>query len=215
MNKLFAVDGRLFNAFSKFGDMVLLNLLWIFCCIPIITIGASTTALYYVTLKMVRNEETYIAKSFLKSFKENFRQATTIWIGMIVVAALLYFDFYFSSHMPEEGARLLFIPFAIVALFFVMFACYIFPILSFFKNSLRKAIKNTILMAVAHLPYTILAVFISFGPWLLLLLLGQNLILATFLFMIVSVSFFAYINSLIFRKVFEKYIPEVGKIDET
>ena len=92
MGRFFNMDNKFFVFMGKVADLCMLNLLCIACCIPVVTAGASLTALYYVTLKMVRNEEAYIFRSFFKSFKENFKQATIINVIMLIVAVLLYLD---------------------------------------------------------------------------------------------------------------------------
>ena len=83
MGKVFALDSPLMNGLSKLADLIWLNILATICCIPIITIGASLTALHYVVLKMVKDEEGYITRSFFKSFKENFKQATLMWLMLL------------------------------------------------------------------------------------------------------------------------------------
>ena len=82
--KLFSMDGKFLETFNKITDLVTLNILWLLCCIPIITIGASTSALYQVTLQIAENRDSYITKEFFKAFRENFRQATIVWLAVIV-----------------------------------------------------------------------------------------------------------------------------------
>ena len=89
MDRIFNMDNKFFVFMGRVADLMILNILCIICCIPIITIGASVTAMYYVTLKMARNEESYIVRSFFKSFKENFKQATVIWLVALVAGLLL------------------------------------------------------------------------------------------------------------------------------
>ena len=72
MDNLFEYDNKFFEVLGKITDIIILNLLCIISCLPIITIGASVTATYFVALQMVRNEETYIIREFIKRFKENF-----------------------------------------------------------------------------------------------------------------------------------------------
>lgn len=204
MERLFSMDGKLINFMNRIADMVLLNLLWIICSIPIVTIGASTTALYAVTLKMARNEDSYICSSFFGAFRENFKQATCIWGLILGIAGVLYFDFYFSSHMESGGARYLFIVFAVIAFLLIMTTCYVFPILAFFENSTKKAVKNSLMMAAAHLPYTAVIIVTSFVP--ILILFSGNLVMALFLDIIIGVSLSAWANAHIFRKLFERYI---------
>ena len=70
---------------------------------PIVTIGPALTALYYMTLKMARNEETYIIRGFFKSFKENFRQAIVIWLIILVLILLIGMDFSIMNNMDTGG----------------------------------------------------------------------------------------------------------------
>lgn len=90
MGRFFSMDNKFFTFMNKVADLCILNIICLVCCIPIVTAGASITAMYYVTLKMVRNEEAYIVRSFFKSFKDNFKQATIINLIMIAVGAVLY-----------------------------------------------------------------------------------------------------------------------------
>ena len=95
LSGLFNYDNPVWRFIGKFWDVLILNVLWLVCSIPIVTIGASTTAMYYVTLKLARDEDGYTIRSFFKSFKENFRQATVIWLIFLAVVFLLGFDLYF------------------------------------------------------------------------------------------------------------------------
>ena len=88
----------------KFCGACYLNLLWILCSLPVFTIGASTTALYYVTLKMVQDEESNITAMFFRAFRENFRQATTLWLIMLGIGLLLAGDGYILYHLHHSAA---------------------------------------------------------------------------------------------------------------
>ena len=94
MSRFFNPDNPIMELIAKIFDLILLNLLFIFSCVPIITIGASTSALSYVTLKMVRGEDPYIWQNFWKSFRQNFKQGTLIWVFSILVFIFLGMDFY-------------------------------------------------------------------------------------------------------------------------
>ena len=85
MDNLFSYDSKFFIVLGKVSNIVILNLLFLISCIPIITIGTSITATYFVAMKIVRDEETYIVKEFIIRFKENFVKSTKIWFIMIIV----------------------------------------------------------------------------------------------------------------------------------
>ena len=85
-------DNGFWRFMGKLWDALVLNILWMVCCIPLVTVGAATTAVYYVALKLARDEEGYVISSFFKSFKENFRQATALWLVLAAGAAALAVD---------------------------------------------------------------------------------------------------------------------------
>ena len=195
------------------ADLLLLNFLCILCCIPVVTAGASITALYYVTLKMARDEESYIARSFFRSFKQNFKQATIINIIMLLTAAVLFIDLRIAragSGAMYKGLFSLFIAFALI---YAMILLYIYPILSKFFNSVKNTFVNAFLMSVRHLPLTLLMLVISASPLLLMWLFAyvsyaQFTSILIMLFILMGFSTLAYWKSKIFVKIFDNYIPK-------
>lgn len=103
---IFNYDNPVWRFIGKLGDLIILNILWIVCSIPVFTAGASATAVYYVTLKLVRDEDDSTIRSFFRSFKSNFKQATAIWLILLAAGIVLGFDFWFfvSGQMPLNGA---------------------------------------------------------------------------------------------------------------
>ena len=79
MSSLFSINSPLWEMTDKLVRFLWLSILWSICSIPVVTMGASTTALYSVTLKYVRGEEGYLTSSFFRAFRENFRQSTIVW----------------------------------------------------------------------------------------------------------------------------------------
>ena len=199
---------------GKVADLCLLNLVCLACCIPIVTAGASITALYYVTLKMVRNEESYIFRSFFKSFKQNFRQATIIHLIMVAAAVLLYLDTNIVKVMGEPMSQIMSVIFAVFTLVYAMILLYLYPILAKSYNSVKNTFTNAILMAIRHLPYTIIMLIICALPLLIFfvpsLQMQMTLILLILLF---GMAVFAYLNSFFLVKLFDKYIPENSEED--
>ena len=92
LRSIFDMDSGFFRALSRLADLMILNLIFVVCCIPIVTIGPALTAMHYVTLKMVDNEEGYIVRGFFKSFRQNLRQAIIIWVIMLLLGCLLATD---------------------------------------------------------------------------------------------------------------------------
>lgn len=207
MGRLFDMDNKFFRFMGRLADLCILNVLCILCCIPVVTAGASITAMFYVTMKMVRNEEAYIARSFFKSFKENFRQATVINIIMLVIAGVLYVDFRVAKSMPGTASTVFQYLFLIFAILYVMLFTYIYPVLAKFYNSIKNTFRNAILMSVRHLPYTVLMIIVSICPILVFYIQSaraQSMLLL--LLIMVGFALVAYINSFFFVKIFDRYI---------
>ncbi len=209
MDKLFNMDNKFFSFMGRAADLMMLNIVFIICCLPIVTIGASLTALHYVTLKMARNEESYIIRSFFKSFKQNFRQATIINIIMLAVGAILYFDLHVVNAMSGSMAsvlHVLFIAFGIV--YFVIFL-YLYPVLAKFYNTIKHTFRNAFLMSIRHLPYTVLMALITAAPVAIFFIPTvqvQSTVLL--LFVLMGFSLEAFINDHFLVKIFDNYIIE-------
>ena len=125
MDKLFNMDNKFFTVMGRVADLIMLNVVCLICCLPIVTIGASLTALHYVTLKMTRNEESYIIRSFFKSFKQNFKQATIINLIMLVIAAILYMDLNIVPNLGGTMSQVLYILFIAFGIIYLMVFLYI------------------------------------------------------------------------------------------
>lgn len=210
MRRLFTLDGPVMSALSKFADLVFLNILFIICCLPIVTIGASTTALYYVTLKMARDEESYIFKSFFKSFVMNLKQATVIWLLILVIAGVLVADFMIMSgrlgdfqSLPEIISKAMNVIFMMVLVAVTFVATYVFPLLAKFDNTIGNTIKNALLMSIRHFPYSILMIIINVVPLVII-----NIFLPAFILIVIIFALSAFINSHFFAKIFDIYLPK-------
>lgn len=204
MDRIFDLDNPFFRFVSKLVDAVFLNLLWLIFSIPIITIGASTTAMYSVTLKMARDREGYIFQGFWKAFKENFKQSTLIWLFMLVVGIVLGVDIHYFQTSTAEYSNIGFIVMVAISSIVICTAVYIFPLQAQFANSIKHTIKNAFIMCVRHLPWTLLLVCI-YAVTAFCLYVAAVLV-SVFIFGIV-----AFITSYIYNKIFICYIPDEMK----
>jgi uncharacterized membrane protein YesL len=199
--RIFDLQNPFWNFIGKLVDAVWLNLIFVVFSLPIFTIGASTTAMFSVTLKMARDREGYVFRGFWKAFKENFKQATLIWLGILVAGIILATDIQYFYSQDSLFARLaLFLMIGIVVLLFTMMI-YIFPLLAQFDNSIKQTVKNSLLIAIRHLPWTVLFILIyallALGIWLM------------FEFMVLFIfGIAAFLLSYIYSKIFIRYIPE-------
>lgn len=165
MNHLLNPDNPVMQFITKIVNSVYLNILWFLCCLPIFTVGASTTALFYVTLKMAKNEEGNITKEFFHSFRENFKQGTKIWMILFGIGILLAFDGYVFYHMRFENVfwTICAAVFIVVLLAYAIVFMYIFPLLARFDNTIKAMFKNSIIIGMRFLLCTVLMAVIYFA----------------------------------------------------
>ncbi|MCR5301188.1 MAG: DUF624 domain-containing protein [Lachnospiraceae bacterium] len=209
MGKAFNFEGPVFSFLSRLADLFWLNLLFILCCIPVITVGAASTAMYYVTLKMAKNEEGYITRSYFKAFKDNFVQATVIWVLFVVVSLIMLLDFRIAGGSTTDifnsaaVSNVIVVSVGVMLIVVVMTMTYVFPLLAQFENTVRNTVKNAFLISIRHLPYTFLMIFIALIPTALIWFFPAFLILVLIMF-----SAVAYINSKYYNKIFSLYMPD-------
>ena len=209
MSKLFRMDSPLMRFLTKIADLMVLNILFCVTSIPLITIGASWTALYSVTLKMVRDEEGSVSRSYFRSFRQNFRQATLLWLGVLVVLALLVLDIRVLNGMAGGTAPgLLRVGVEILALLGIMVLQYLFPSLARFEASLADTLKNACMMALAHLPKTALMTAAVVGAVWITLINNTTIAIGLMVWPLIGFSLMAFGNSEILRKIFDNYVPK-------
>lgn len=209
MSKLFRMDSPLMRFLTKIADLMVLNILFCVTSIPLITIGASWTALYSVTLKMVRDEEGSVSRSYFRSFRQNFRQATLLWLGVLVVLALLVLDIRALNGMAGGTAPgLLRVGVEILALLGIMVLQYLFPSLARFEASLADTLKNACMMALAHLPKTALMTAAVVGAVWITLINNTTIAVGLMVWPLIGFALMAFGNSGILRKIFDSYVPK-------
>ncbi|MEG2935177.1 MAG: DUF624 domain-containing protein [Clostridium sp.] len=206
MKQFFSMDNKFFSIMTRIADLLILNFLFLICSIPIITIGASVTALYSVTLKMTTNDETYMFRSFMKAFKDNFKASTIVWLIFITIGLVLSVDFYFANLFSASpiGSILRVVFTGLVILTFLMIS-YVFPLVAQFYNTTFNYIKNSFLMAICHLPQTLVIFIINAIPIVCFLVGSYLLAFGTVFYFFLGFSLSAFINSFLFNKVFANY----------
>lgn len=201
------VDSPLMQILGKVADLMWLNILAMVCCIPIVTTGASLTAMHYMALKIVRNEECYITRGFFKSFKENFKQGTIIWLIFLLIALLLGGDYIIMKDSGLEFHNVLKIVLTVVTVLAVMTFMCVFPLLARFENTVFNTIKNAFFMSILQLPKTIAMIVLAFFP-LLLIAVSYRLVPIAILF---GMSIPAYLSAMMYNKFFKKLEIQIAE----
>ncbi len=204
MGKFFDMDSPLMRFLNRVADMLILNFLMILCCIPVITIGAACTAMHYVLLKIVRDEEGYLVRGFFKAFVRNFKQATIAWLLMLLVIAVYYGDWLIFNYSGIEFPKALVIAVVAVGAVAFLISLYIFPLIARFENTLRNTAKNAAILAFANLPKTLGMAFLYALPLVIGYFSAYSYI---FIFMF-GISLPAFGAAWMYSGIFKRFEPE-------
>lgn len=201
--KFFNYDSPIMQFLSRLTDLFILNFLFLICSIPIVTIGASATALYSVTLKMAKNEESYIFSSFFRAFKSNFKHGTVSWLILLLAGTVLVMDYRAVGIIGGAFQQI----FSFLLIFFCMIilfpAIYIFPYIARFENTIKNSLKNAFIISIAQLPFTILLLLILAAAAAFTIFI--DLRIAGFTWFVIGFSGLAYLSSFLYRRAFQKF----------
>lgn len=203
MGALFDQDRAFWRFMNKFADLVILNVVFIVCCIPIVTIGPAYTALYYTVMKTVRKERGYAIRNFFHSFKQNLLQGITIWMIFLVLgtaAGYLLYSVWVTS-ASGGAAQLIFWITVVIAFFLLCMLLYIFPVLSRFEFGLGHMFAFSYLIAVRYFIYSILLLILAAA----FVVVGYLCIPAV---IIILPALYAFVSSFLIERIFAVYMPK-------
>ena len=207
MDRLFNVNNPLMRALSKLFDIGWVSLVFVVFCVPLVTIGAATTSLYYVSAKVLRKDRGYVWSEFWHSFKLNFKPATLIWLIFAAIYGLLYFNLTTFNTSNAAGGYLVG---AYIALAFIVtcVASYAFCLLSRFNMNVRGILRYALYMSFRHFLHTLcfLAILFvaGFGIYA-----GFRVQLPIFLLFVPGLGSFLYTFPM--EHLLKKYMPKPEK----
>lgn len=209
MGRLFSIDNPVMAYLRKLKDWIVLSILWVLCSVPIITVGAATAALYYVTLKMVKHEDLAVVRSFFKAFKDNLKQGIPLALILLICGGVLCVDcVYFSGFAGAKGIILSVIFYSLTASFLCM-AFYVFPFQAQFSNTIPGILKSAAYLAARNLSSTIWIVLLNILPVLVRLLSWEVFMRMLPLWVCVAPAAIAYMCAMRFVKIFAPVIKGI------
>lgn len=198
------MDNVVFRTVGKIVDLIWINILTLLCALPVVTAGASFTAMYYLLLRMADNDQGALTRGFFRAFKENFKNSTKVWICALVVLVVYAYNLYLlhAGVMDRYGdLKKVSLGLIMLILFFViMLLNYIFALFARYDKGVRQTVKNAALLSFAFFPKSVCMVVIVFFP-LALTLLSDYFFWLWFLY---GIAFPGYFISLLMIAVFRR-----------
>ena len=207
MGGFFSLDSKFMQAMSRLADLIILNCVFLVTCLPVITIGAASTALYTVCFRMGTEQEGSILKDYFRAFRDEFRQSTVIWLFLLLFGAAVCVNILLF--LGRSGwMHYLYIPFLMLLALVLMVQGYVFPLLSRFRNDIGSVLKNALIFSAAFLPRSIVIAALNALPWAVLLINPYLFLRVRFLWVFLYFSAAARINARLLGKVFAPYIQQ-------
>lgn len=204
---MFSYNSKFYQTVTQIIDCVILSLLWIVFSLPVITIGASTTALYHTVDKVIRREEGHIWKEFWRVFRRDFKRATALWLLMALILCVLAANFYAAFVFTWTKSSLqVFMQIAAVFLIalFAIWLQYWFAYLARFDDPVKRILKNTLAMMIAEskTDFRLLVLFV--------VVTATDVVISLYVPALAIFMPVAYITSLnrIMERLFARYIAQ-------
>lgn len=214
MNNIFNLNSPVMQFLGKVFDLMILNLLWLICCIPIITIGPATTAMYYVAMKIADDEYSEVLRPFFHSFKQNFFQGIILELIFIVSGLLLFFDYRFCLLFDGTTEKIMIGAFIFFGVVYLVLVSYTYPLLSQYANTIGGTIKNALVLAMSKVITALEISLLNLAPILSLFLFPEVIGWIVPLLIFLAPAFIALLNSMLFKKVLANFIKMQNSLAE-
>jgi len=204
MGKLFDVNNPVWSTVGKLVDVFILHLFWVICCIPVVTIGPATIALYYALMKVVRDENPHYVKSYFRAFKENMKKGIIVGLIFTVAGGLLGFAIYFyvvmsnaTSNTGWQVMKIVSIAFSVIYLFMLQ---YVYPLMARFENTIGQTLRNALYFSIKNLGWTVMMIVILITPYLVIYYTNFIPLFS------IAYGLVVFADSYILNKIFDPYV---------
>ena len=201
---IFNPDSEFMMFISKVADYIIINLFCLVLSIPVVTAGAAMTAKFYVAMKMERGEEPQVVKAFFKSFKENFKQSTLIWLPALAISLIIVWDWYSILFGKTQslffGGKIIFL---ILTVLWWAFVYNIFPMIARFDISSKELLKGAMTFTFLNFP----------RMFLILLLTALSYVIEAW-YMSWALAIWVLCTTVILYYATKMYVSEYRKIEE-
>ncbi len=195
---IFRPDGVLYSLMTKFTNLVLLSLCWLICSLPVVTIGASATALHAVCFRMHDDDDAHIARKFFGYFRSNFRHATLVWLPLMIVGGMLLWSNYLYFFGMPQSSDILRVILMIASAVYLICMTYVFACVARYENTPFQSIKNAVFIGLRYIVRTLIMAAIT-----LTILFAVMWNYTTMLLGLIFVpAFLCYINCSFIKRIF-------------
>ena len=212
--RIFNIDSPFMRLLSDISDLIVLNLLWLLCCLPVITIGASTSAMYYVAFRFVQHKGGSIRQEFLRAFRQNFKSATILTIIAILFIAVEGTVFYLLYFLKIPGRSVLLGIQIVQVLLLSLSSVYWFPQVAKFENTTKQYIINSFILMLRNLLKTFLILLLNVLPFILLIIAPDAFVGIATGWLVIGGALISCANAKLMMRIFKPMIAEPKTVEQ-
>lgn len=206
MKGFFSPDAPLAHILSTLFDLMILNIVFVVCCLPVVTAGAAYAALLRQTFSLVKGGGVSVSK-FFAAFRENAKNATLAWLAFLLITAVAYADIRMlqTNQLPLGG----FVLVVVGALYLVCAAvmAYVIPLMVKFENTFKNYIVCAFFFAVSHLPATVLLLLLNAAPVAVFLFYPSTFLTLLPFWVLIAFSLASLGSAWLLTRCFRNYLP--------
>lgn len=208
MKSIFSIDSPVVQKLSFFFDFMMINMIYILCCVPIVTIGAARAALFTCGRLWAEKDDAG-AMVFLKAFFKNLKTATPVWLVMLVVGAFLAWDVFLlvNNQLPLEW--LLWVMLVVVGFFYVVVSSQLFQMVSHYNCTVKQYIQNALLVGIAHPLCLVVNIGLAILPYFTIFYNFTAFLQLTLVWILGIFSFQGYLSGLMSKKFYQRITEEL------
>ena len=215
LDAIFNFDSPFMLRASRIASLIILNILWIICCLPIVTIGPATVAMNHVIFLYRTEASDELFKPFFRAFKRDFFQSMLLGIPVTVVCVLLFFNgLYIYGNYPDQFHPL-WIPFTLMLLIIGAVISIGFPMLARYSLTLKQVVNNSLILFIQSFPNSLFAMVAHFLPVLVWIFIPTVFANFAFFWVLIGPSLVAYINNRKLLTIFDRLQEEADAQEET
>lgn len=206
MEQYFDPNSNIMKTLSEIGDLILVNILWILTSLPVVTLGASTTAVYAVLKPRGKKDyDSSTVRRYFHAFRQNFRKSTLTFLIMLLPTAFALVNcwLFLAGYLNESIFRYIICALSVLLLLFGL--NYLYPLIASFDNTILRNIVNAFLIALAHLPTTLTLTLLNLFPLMIYLVVPTLFYRTIMIWIMIGFSLIVKVNCLLLERVFQKY----------
>ena len=212
MGNIFRWDSPFMQKIAMVGNLIILNILFLLCSIPVFTIGAATAAMYHTVFQYIDKVEDSVIKPFFQAFAKNFKQATLMWMPILLVGVVLLVALRYL--FAWGGGILMWTVIPVVCVLYLMMQPQLLPQIARFETKITVAIQNAALLTILHMPSAFLMAALNILPLAIILFAPVAFMQWLPLWVGIWFSLTAYMNGRMLLKIWKKHMPSEEETTE-